>query len=130
MAAVVDRRDSLLFLAWRHWHRRPRETVAGDSAPCPALGPGRYLWHLQTAAQGADLSYRRGLSEAEVAESADVIRTNAHSALTDLREILGVLRTAEAEDAPERPQPTLSDLPLLVDEAASAGLSLDPWTGS
>ncbi|MBA3406642.1 MAG: hypothetical protein H0U06_01050 [Solirubrobacterales bacterium] len=70
------------------------------------------------------LSYRRGLSEAEVAESADVIRTNAHSALTDLREILGVLRTAEAEDAPERPQPTLSDLPLLVDEAASAGLNV------
>lgn len=72
------------------------------------------------------LSYRRGqssvgLNETEVAESADVIRSNAHRALSDLREILGVLRTAETDGPPERPQPTLVDLPLLVDEALSAG---------
>jgi signal transduction histidine kinase len=67
------------------------------------------------------LSYRRGLSEAEVAESADVIRSNAHRALTDLREILGVLRTPEADGPPDRPQPTLVDLPALVEEALSAG---------
>ena len=38
------------------------------------------------------LSYSRGLSEDEVAEAADVIRSNTHRALADLREILGVLR--------------------------------------
>ncbi len=67
------------------------------------------------------LSYRRGLSEAEVAEAADVIRANAHRALADLREILGVLRTAEAEAPPDRPQPTLVDLPSLVAEALGTG---------
>lgn len=67
------------------------------------------------------LSYRRGLSESEVADAADVIRANAHSALADLREILGVLRTAEADGPPDRPQPTLVDLPSLVDEALGAG---------
>ena len=35
------------------------------------------------------LSYRRDLTDVEVSEAADVIRSNAHRALTDLREILG-----------------------------------------
>ena len=38
------------------------------------------------------LEYCRGLSEAEVAEAAAIIRLNAHRALADLRQILGVLR--------------------------------------
>jgi signal transduction histidine kinase len=70
------------------------------------------------------LSYRRGLSEEEVAASADVIRSNAHQALADLREVLGVLRTAEADEAPDRPQPTLADLPSLVEEALGAGTNV------
>jgi signal transduction histidine kinase len=67
------------------------------------------------------LSYRRGLTEAEVAESADVIRSNAHRALADLREILGLLRATEADGPPDSPQPTLVDLPSLVDEARGSG---------
>jgi signal transduction histidine kinase len=67
------------------------------------------------------LSYRRGLSEEQVAATADIIRASTHSALTDLREILGVLRADELETAPDRPQPTLSDVPSLVQEAAAAG---------
>ena len=67
------------------------------------------------------LSYRRGLSDDEVAESADVIRSNAHGALADLREILGVLRTAEGSGPPDPPQPTLVDLPSLLAEALGAG---------
>ena len=59
------------------------------------------------------LSYRRGLSDDEVAESADVIRSNAHHALADLRDILGVLRTADGVH-PDPPQPTLVDLPALL----------------
>jgi signal transduction histidine kinase len=73
------------------------------------------------AMQAGALSYRQGLTEAEVAESADIIRFNAHRALADLREILGVLRTAEDDGAPDRPQPTLVDLPSLVVEALGAG---------
>ena len=73
------------------------------------------------AVHAGALSYRRGLTEAEVAESADVIRENAHHALADLREILGVLRTPEAAAPPDRPQPTLVDLPALLEEARLAG---------
>jgi signal transduction histidine kinase len=66
------------------------------------------------------LSYRQGLSEQEVAEAADVIQSSAHQALGDLREVLGVLREEE-RDVPDRPQPTLKDVPALVDQARVAG---------
>jgi signal transduction histidine kinase len=70
------------------------------------------------------LSYRRGLTEEQVAATADVIRASTHAALTDLREVLGVLRTEELDGAPERPQPTLSTVPTLVEEAVAAGGSV------
>jgi signal transduction histidine kinase len=76
------------------------------------------------AVHAGALSYRRGLTEAEVAESADVIRENAHHALADLREILGVLRTPEATAPPDRPQPTMVDLPALLAEARTAGTNV------
>jgi signal transduction histidine kinase len=64
---------------------------------------------------------------AEVARAAGVIRGNAHSALEDLREVIGVLRSARADDdradgVPETPQPTLLDLPMLIDESRKAGM--------
>jgi signal transduction histidine kinase len=67
------------------------------------------------------LSYRSGLSEQEVAEAADVIRSSAHQALTDLREVLGVLREAGNDPSAHRPQPTLCDVPSLVEEVRGAG---------
>jgi len=67
------------------------------------------------------LSYRRGLSEQEVADAAEVIQSCAHEALSDLREVLGVLRDPVLEPAPDRPQPTLGDVPALVAEAQQAG---------
>jgi len=62
----------------------------------------------------------------EIARAAGVIRDNAHQALEDLREVIGVLRADRAGDdwagdAPERPQPTLADLPELADESRRAG---------
>ena len=64
---------------------------------------------------------------AEIARAAGVIRSNAHGALEDLREVIGVLRSARADDdradgVPERPQPTLVDLPMLIDESRKAGM--------
>jgi hypothetical protein len=58
-----------------------------------------------------------------------VIRSNAHGALEELREVIGVLRSVPAEDdradgVPERPQPTLVDLPLLIDESRKAGMQV------
>jgi signal transduction histidine kinase len=63
----------------------------------------------------------------EIARAAGVIRGGAHGALEDLRDVLGVLRTVRADDdradgVPERPQPTLVDLPMLIDESRKAGM--------
>jgi signal transduction histidine kinase len=66
------------------------------------------------------LSYRRGLSEQEVTDAADIVQSSAHQALGDLREVLGVLREEEV-DVLDRPQPTLKDVPALVEEARQAG---------
>ena len=66
---------------------------------------------------------------AEIARAAGVIRSNAHGALEDLREVIGVLRSVRADDdqadgVPERPQPTLVDLPMLIDESRKAGMQV------
>jgi signal transduction histidine kinase len=63
----------------------------------------------------------------EIARAAGVIRGGAHSALEDLRDVLGMLRTVRADDdradgVPERPQPSLVDLPMLIDESRKAGM--------
>ncbi len=66
---------------------------------------------------------------AEVARTAGAIRSNAHGALEDLREVIGVLRSTRVDDdsadgEPERPQPTLADLPMLIDESRKAGMQV------
>jgi signal transduction histidine kinase len=70
------------------------------------------------------LAYREDLSPTETRASAGVIRDQAHEALTDLRDVLGVLRddTGERHSAP---QPTYADLPCLVAEADESGLRVE-----
>jgi signal transduction histidine kinase len=88
------------------------------------------------------LEFRPDASAEEIARAAKVIRENAHQALQDLREVIGVLRApteayrAEVEavqtgpaqpgwaSAPvgELPQPTLADVRQLVDESGRAGM--------
>jgi signal transduction histidine kinase len=70
------------------------------------------------------LEYCEKLSPAEVAQAAAITRMGAHRALEDLHEILGVLRTLDADSGPERPQPTLADLPSLVEENIGAGTTV------
>ncbi|MFF2622395.1 sensor histidine kinase [Oerskovia jenensis] len=63
------------------------------------------------------LAYRTDLTQEETAATAGVIRDNAHLAMTELREVLGVLRETDgAAGVPERPQPTLAALPDLLAE--------------
>jgi signal transduction histidine kinase len=51
------------------------------------------------------------------------VRASAHQALQDLREVIGVLRAEPlANGGPERPQPTLANLPSLLDESRQAGM--------
>ncbi|MEU7901731.1 histidine kinase [Actinoplanes sp. NPDC049118] len=67
------------------------------------------------------LEIRPDAAPAEVAGAAGVIRASAHQALQDLREVIGVLREPAGDDQPERPQPTLGELPALADESRAAG---------
>ncbi|MDN3270491.1 histidine kinase [Streptomyces sp. MA15] len=66
------------------------------------------------------LEFRPDAPRDEIARAAGVIRESAHEALQDLREIIGVLRAGESEDA-GRPQPTLAALDTLVAESRRAG---------
>lgn len=67
------------------------------------------------------LAFRTDLSAAETTRTADIIRQNAHQALADLRQILGVLREADGSKGAERPQPTLRDLEALIEDERRAG---------
>ncbi len=73
------------------------------------------------------MAYRPDAPLAQRTEAAAVIRTGAHEALQELREVITVLREdpAEADEATgTRPQPTLADLPDLVAECTRAGMSI------
>jgi signal transduction histidine kinase len=64
------------------------------------------------------LEFRPDAPSEEVARAAKVIRENAHQALQDLREVIGVLRAPVGE----LPQPTLADVAQLVAESGRAGM--------
>jgi signal transduction histidine kinase len=64
------------------------------------------------------LEFRPDAPAEEVARAAKVIRENAHQALQDLREVIGVLRAPVGE----LPQPTLADVRQLVAESGRAGM--------
>ena len=70
------------------------------------------------------LAYREDLTPAETRASAAVIRDRAHEALTDLRDVLGVLRDDSGETR-SAPQPTYADLACLVAEAREGGLRVE-----
>ncbi len=80
------------------------------------------------AVHAGALEVRRDAPAAEQ-QAAGVIRECAHDALEDLRTVIGMLR-APADD---RPQPTLGDVPALVEQSrgagAEVGLELDGGDG-
>ncbi|MEH1164161.1 histidine kinase [Micromonospora sp. CPCC 205539] len=80
---------------------------------------------LLAAAAGA-LEYRPDAPPERLSAAAGVIRASAHHALDELREVITLLRSDDAEspaDAP--PGQTLADLPRLVEEARAAGQQIE-----
>ncbi|WP_313811269.1 histidine kinase [Glutamicibacter sp.] len=75
------------------------------------------------ALHSSALSFRGNMPEAEQAVALQTIADNARLALSELREVLGVLRQPSSGDqasvAP--PQPLLSNVPQLVDESRATG---------
>ncbi|MGH3445209.1 MAG: sensor histidine kinase, partial [Nocardioidaceae bacterium] len=74
------------------------------------------------------LAYRTDLTEQEAGQSARIIQQNAHQALVDLRQVLGVLREdredSDVAHSTDRPQPTYGDIAGLVEEAVAAGTAV------
>jgi signal transduction histidine kinase len=68
------------------------------------------------------LEFRPDAPPEEIADAAGVIRATAHAALEDLRGVVGVLRESAEDGAPEPPQPTLDQLPGLIEESRAAGM--------
>lgn len=59
------------------------------------------------------------------AQALGVIEATGRETLAEMRRMLGVLREADEDQAPTRPQPTLADLPGLVAEFIDAGLPVE-----
>nr|WP_276545064.1 histidine kinase [Brachybacterium muris] len=76
------------------------------------------------ALQAGALEVNPNLDRAQVVESVGLIRQTATTALSELREVLGVLRS-EDEGAPLAPQPTWGDVRDLVTTSQSAGISVE-----
>lgn len=70
------------------------------------------------------LEFHPDVSPELVAEAAAVIRASAHSALEELRVVIGVLREDADEAVPEPPQPTAGQIPTLIDESRAAGMNI------
>jgi signal transduction histidine kinase len=70
------------------------------------------------------LEYRPDAPPAEIEATAAVVRESAAAALEELRDVIGVLREGTESEA-RPPQPTLADLPQLIEESRAAGLRIE-----
>jgi signal transduction histidine kinase len=70
------------------------------------------------------LEFRPDAPPEDIAKAAAVIRDNAHTGLEELRAVIGALRESPEAGEPEPPQPTLGDLPRLVEESRAAGMTV------
>jgi signal transduction histidine kinase len=71
------------------------------------------------------LEMRPDLPAEQVRETAELLRSTARQALEELRGVIGVLREEPGQArAPTAPQPTLADIPRLVEETRRAGVRL------
>ncbi|WP_232820169.1 sensor histidine kinase [Brachybacterium sp. YJGR34] len=76
------------------------------------------------ALQAGALEVNPALERAQVQQSAGLIRETATTALSELREVLGVLR-GDGDEAPLAPQPSWEDVRRLVTTSKDAGITVD-----
>jgi len=70
------------------------------------------------------LEFRSDASPEQVAEAAGVVRASGQAALEELRAVIGVLREKDDSASLEAPQPTLAQIPALLDESRAAGMDV------
>jgi signal transduction histidine kinase len=78
----------------------------------------------QISLHAGAMAYREDLDAESMRDSARVVQSQAHEALADLRDVLGVLRDDGTGELTDRPQPTYADLGTLVEEARASGLTV------
>jgi signal transduction histidine kinase len=71
------------------------------------------------------LEVRPDLPPDKVRETAELLRSTAHQALEELRGVIGVLREEPGGETTAAPQPTLADIPRLIEETRRAGTKID-----
>jgi signal transduction histidine kinase len=77
------------------------------------------------AVHAGALEYRQDASPDEIRDAIAIIRTNARGGLNELRSIVHVLRETEPESGTAPPQPTLGDVPALVEESRDTGTNVE-----
>ncbi|WP_069167654.1 sensor histidine kinase [Nocardia altamirensis] len=132
--AVGARRDLVWSLRWRaETAEREQHARAAEARLLERHRIAREMHDVLAhrisvvAMHAGALGFRTDLTREQTAATAKTIAENAHLALQELREVLGVLRASDdtaLTDTPEPPQPTLADLARLVDEARSAGMDV------
>lgn len=78
----------------------------------------------QISMQSGALAFRSDLDEHALRTGVGEIQSLANAALTDLRDVLGVLRDSSGALA-DRPQPTYADVATLVDQARTEGTRVE-----
>lgn len=71
------------------------------------------------------LAYRTDLPREQVQQTAELLRDNADRAVTELRDVLGVLRGEGEPEQPVGPQPDLRSLTDLVQETRAGGTEVN-----
>jgi signal transduction histidine kinase len=71
------------------------------------------------------LEYNPNATPEEIARAVQVIRISAREAQEELREVIGVLRADVVEQPLAAPQPTIADVPALVEESRRAGMAVE-----
>lgn len=79
----------------------------------------------QVAMHAGALSFRTDLEPDALRAGIGEVQQRANEALTDLRNVLGVLRDPTTGEITHRPQPTYGDLPALAAEASAAGARIE-----
>ncbi|MBM7493403.1 signal transduction histidine kinase [Micromonospora luteifusca] len=123
LAALRDR-------AWRAEQEQERRVMEARAAERGRIAREMHdvLAHrlsLLAAAAGA-MEYRPDAPPERLSAAAGVIRASAHHALDELREVITLLRSDDAESSADAPPgQTLADLPRLIEEARAAGQQIE-----
>ena len=75
--------------------------------------------------QAGAMAFREDLTADQLREQAGVIQEQANAALTELRDVLGVLREPETGEPASRPQPTYADLDELIQDERASGMHIE-----